>query len=162
MATDYCAANEDAAYLSADPYPCDNTCEMVLSIRSLATALIYFRDRDRRIELLDFRVLCRKVWRRLKADAQVCAGTATGGRAVAGSTGDRYRLQFNDDLEDVHEFTSSFASTSVGSLGSGPLHSIHGNQGGDLRVFEDPKADIGLGIAYQLIDDDASGVARAL
>ena len=163
MATDYCAANEEAAYLSADPFPCDNTCEMVLSIRSLATALIYFRDCDRRNELLDFRVLCRKVWHRLKADARVCAGTATGGRAVARGTGDGYRLQFNQDPDDVQEFTTgSFAESSVASEGAGPLHSIHGDHTDDFCVVEDPKADTGARIAYQLMDDDAPGVADAL
>ena len=83
------------------------------------------------------------------AEARVCAGTVTGDQDMGRCTGDGYRLQFNEDLEDVHEFTSSFASTSVGSVGSGsvgsgPLHSIHG----DETETDD------AGIAYQLMDND--------
>ena len=78
------------------------------------------------------------------AEARVCAGTVTGDQDMGRCTGDGYRLQFNEDLEDVHEFTSSFASTSVGSVGSEPLHSIHG----DETETDD------AGIAYQLMDND--------
>ena len=163
MATDYCAKNEDTAHRSADQYPCDILSQMVLSMRSLATAMIYFRHRDRRCELLDFGVLCRKVCRRLRADARWCTGAATGGRAVALGTGGGYRLQFNQDPDEVREFTTgSFAYSSVASEGTGPLHSIHGEHDGAFCVFEDPKADTGAGIAYQLMDDDAPGVADAL
>ena len=145
MATDYCETNEQKGFVTQNPYPCDQVAQMVLSMRSLATALIFFCDRGRRAELLDFRVLCRKVWRRLKADARLCAGTATGGRAVVRGTGDGYRLQFNQNLDDVHEFSTvdSFTS-SIRSAGSGPLHSVHGDHDHD----ED------AGIAYQLMDDD--------
>ena len=114
---------------------------MVLSMRPLATALIYFCDRGRRDELFDFRVLCRKVWRRLKADAWICAGTATGGRAVARGTGDGYRLQFDKDLEDVQDFPSS--ESSMDPVGSRSL-SADGDQ------------NTGTGISYQLMDDDNS------
>ena len=165
MATDYCSKNQAAAQqsTSTNPYPCDQVAQLVLSMRSLATAIIYFRHRDRRCELLDFGVLCRKVCRRLRADARWCTGAATGGRAVALGTGGGYRLQFNQDPDEVREFTTgSFAYSSVASEGTGPLHSIHGEHDGAFCVFEDPKADTGAGIAYQLMDDDAPGVADAL
>jgi len=122
MATDYCVKSEDTL---DNPYPCVIVSEMVLSMRSLATAGIYFTNRDRRSELLDLRGLWRKVWRRLKADALGCAGAATGGRGVARGTvrtGDGYRLQFNSEL-DLQEFSPC---DSVSSVGSWPLRSTHG------------------------------------
>lgn len=140
MATDYCAASTDDQTI---PYRCDIVAQMVLSMRSLATAFVYFCDRDRRDDLCDFRVLCRKVWRRLKADARLCAGTATGGRDVARGTRDGYRLHFNKDL-DVQEFgaADSFTGSSMRSDGSGPLHATNGHEDADG------------GVSYQLIEDD--------
>ena len=131
MATDYCEKNQNDAFPNENPYPCVNLSTMVLSMRSLATAGIYFTNRDRRSELRDLRGLCRKVWRRLKADALGCASAATGGLGMARGTvgagdGDGYRLQFNQDPDDVREFTTgSFAGSLLASEGTGPLHSIH-------------------------------------
>ena len=139
MATDYCAKNEDTAHRSADQYPCDILSQMVLSMRSLATAMIYFRHRDRRCELLDFGVLYRKVWHRLRADVRWCTGAATG---------DGYRLQFNSE-PDVLEFSpyDSVAGSSVGSVdSSGPLHSTHDS--------DDDGQDEDAGMPYQLMDND--------
>ena len=140
MATDYCAKNQNAAYRDNSPYPCNIVSQMVLSMRSLATAGIYFTNRDRRSELRDLRGLCRKVWRRLKADALGCASAATGGLGVARGTvgagdGDGYRLQFNSE-PDVQEFEQY------------DLHSIHGN--GEDSEDED------AGMAYQLMEDDGT------
>ena len=140
MATDYCADSEDR---HGNPYPCDNVAQMVLSMRSLATALIYFRDRDRRAELFDFRVLCRKLWRRLKADARLCAATATGGRGVARGTGDGYRLQFKKDLESVQEFITESPAASV------------------VTPPGDHNEDGDAGIAYQLMEDDDDATRMA-
>ena len=139
MATDYCAKNEDTAHRSADQYPCDILSQMVLSMRSLATAMIYFRHRDRRCELLDFGVLYRKVWHRLRADVRWCTGAATG---------DGYRLQFNSE-PDVLEF-SPYDSVALSSVGSGPLHAIHGIDDDD---GQDDGQDEDAGIPYQLMDD---------
>jgi len=137
MATDYCVKSEDTL---DNPYPCVIVSEMVLSMRSLATAGIYFTNRDRRSELLDLRGLCRKVWRRLKADALGCARAATGGLGVARGTvgagdGDGYRLQFNSE-PDVQEFEQY------------DLQSTHGN--GEDSEDED------AGMAYQLMEDDGA------
>ena len=71
----------------------------------------------------------------------VCVGTTTGGHTMARGTGDGYPLHFNEEL-DVHDFTSSIASTSVGSR---PPHSIH----------SDATDDDDAGIAYQLMDDNS-------
>ena len=152
MATDYCVKNEDARYRDNSPYPCYNVSQMVLSMRSLATAGIYFTNRDRRSELLDLRGLYRKVWRRLKADALGCASAATGGVGVARGTvgagdGDGYRLQFNSE-PDVQEFEQYDYSVAGSSVGSGPLHSTHGN--GEDSEDED------AGMAYQLMEDDGA------
>jgi len=144
MATDYCATNT-----VGDPYPCDNVSMMVLSMRSLATAGVYFSHRDRRSELLDLRGLCHKVWRRLQADALGCTSAAAGGRRVARKVargtvgpGDGYRLQFNSEPE-VQEFSPYDSVTVAGSsVGSGPLHSIHGID------------DDGQDMSYQLMEDD--------
>ena len=144
MATDYCAKNTDTAWHDKDPYPCNNVSQMVLSMRSLATAGIYFTNRDRRCELRDLRGLCRKVWRRLKADALGCASAATGGRGVARGavgTGGGYRLQFNSE-PDVQEFEPCDYSVAGSSVGSGPLHSIYG-------IDEDEDA----GMSYQLMEE---------
>ena len=138
MATDYCATNEN---LYGNPYPCDNVSQMVLSMRSLATAGIYFTNRDRRSELLDIQGLCRKVWRPLKADALGCASAATGGRGVARGavgTGGGYRLQLTPSP------TCDYSVAGL-SVGSGPLHSIHG-------IDEDEDA----GMCQLMEDDDTA------
>ena len=148
MATDFCAKNQDAARPSADPYPCVLVSQMVLSLRSLATAGIYFANRDRRSELLDLRGLCRKVWRRLRADALGCASAASGGRGVARcavGTGDGYRLQFNSEPE-VQDFEPHEYSVAGSSVGSGPLHSIHG--------IDEDASEEDARMAYQLMEDD--------
>ena len=152
MATEYCEKSQDAAHRDNNPYPCNNVSQMVLSMRSLATAGIYFTNRDRRSELRDLRGLCRKVWRRLKADALGCASAATGGLGVArGSVGagdgDGYRLQFNSE-PDVQEFEQYDYSVAGSSVGSGPLNSTHGN--GEDSEDED------AGMAYQLMEDDGT------
>ena len=152
MATDYCEKNQDAAHRDNNPYPCNNVSQMVLSMRSLATAGIYFTNRDRRSELRDLRGLCRKVWRRLKADALGCVSAATGGLGVARGTvgagdGDGYRLQFNSE-PDVQEFEQYDYSVAGSSVGSGPLNSTHGN--GEDSEDED------AGMAYQLMEDDGT------
>ena len=144
MATDYCAKSQDSHASDSDPYPCDLVSQMVLSMRSLATTGIYFANRERRSELFDLRGLCRKVWRRLKADALGCASAATGGRGVARGavgTGGGYRLQFNSE-PDVQEFEPCDYSVAGSSVGSGPLHSIYG-------IDEDEDA----GMSYQLMEE---------
>ena len=144
MATDHCKKSEDTY---ANPYPCDQVAQMVLSIRSLATAGIFFASHDRRSELLDLRGLCHKVWRRLKADALGGASAACGGRGVARGTvgaGDGYRLQFNSE-PDVQEYSQYDHSVAESSVGSGPWHLSIDDEGGQE---ED------AGVAYQLMDDD--------
>ena len=136
MATDYCAKSQDSHASNSDPYPCDLVSQMVLSMRSLATAGIYFANRDRRSELIDLRGLCRKVWRRLKADALGCTSVGTG---------DGYRLQFNSEPE-VQDFEPHEYSVAGSSVGSGPLHSIHG--------IDEDASEEDARMAYQLMEDD--------
>ena len=148
MATDSCAKSSDAI---DNPYRCDNVSQIVLSMRSLATAGVYFSNRDRRSELLDLRGLCHKIWRRLKSDALGCTSAATGGRGLARGavgTGDGYRLQFNSE-PDVQEFEPYDHSVSESSLGS-PLQSTHGIDEDDQDIGQDADA----GMAYHLMEDE--------
>ena len=101
---------------------------------------VYFSDRGRRDDLFYFRVLCRKVWRRLKAEALWCASAGSNGPG-----GDGHRLQINSE-PDVLEFVPYASVDSGTSAGSGPLHRIH--------AIDEDEVD---GTPYQLMVDDDTG-----
>eukprot|EP00041_Stephanoeca_diplocostata_P037344 m.1407493 g.1407493 ORF g.1407493 m.1407493 type:complete len:543 (+) comp25020_c0_seq1:1168-2796(+) len=63
ITTDYCQ-RKSAALASKDEF-CQLPCEMVLAMRSGATAAVYFWDDDNRSQLLDVRHLLTRLWRRL-------------------------------------------------------------------------------------------------
>ena len=93
LATDYCAAQTTRvnARKSGPEMPCFNGCYMVLAMRPLATAAVYFRDPQRRAELLDYRTLGRKLWRRLSEFFAWAFGLED----------QRHGFRFNRELEEV-------------------------------------------------------------
>ena len=97
MATDFCTTinDKDAATMVS----CDVICEMVLSLRTMATVMVYFANPQCRGELLDHATLRRKVWLRLRGFGQWCCGTAAGDDDAAG-----YRVHFNQALEETTEY----------------------------------------------------------
>ena len=61
---------------------CWNTCILILSLRSLATAAVYFSDPQCRAELLDVGTLGRKFWGRLCGFCAWAVGHESGGRGL--------------------------------------------------------------------------------
>ena len=93
MATNYCAEQSVRVNdrKSGPALPCYTGCYMVLAMRPLATAAVYFRDPRCRAELLNYRTLGRKLWARL-----------TNVFAWALGREDRRRgFRFNRELEEV-------------------------------------------------------------
>ena len=93
MATDYCTDQSERVNTrsSGPALPCYTGCYMVLAMRPLATAAVYFRDSRCRAELWDYRTLGRKLWARLSDFFAWALGRE-----------DRRRgLRFNHKLEEV-------------------------------------------------------------
>ena len=97
MATDYGTAIDNAA--TSLTVNCEFICEMVLSLRTLATVCGHFADLQCRAELLDHRTLRRKVRLRLRGVGRWCCGSVAGDDDAAGC-----RVHFNQWLEEGTEF----------------------------------------------------------
>ena len=93
LATEYCAAQAERVHQakSGPTLGCYEGCYMVLALRPLATAAVYFWDPQCRAELRDYRTLGRKLWHRLSGLAAWTCGRD-----------DRRRgLRFNHELDEV-------------------------------------------------------------
>ena len=76
---------------------CQHVCQMLLALRPLATAAVFFADGQCRRQLLGGALLARRVWLRLRNFAV----WVVGGRE---STGGGDRVRFNPELQQVKEF----------------------------------------------------------
>ena len=74
-------------------------CSVLISVRSLATVLVFFADKPRRDAVYNVRALLSKCWRRLRGTCARRCGVGVRGAASAAD-----RIVFADELEDVREF----------------------------------------------------------
>lgn len=93
IATSYCAEQTERVDRreSGPALGCYYGCYMVLALRPLATAAVYFRDPQCRAELRDYRTFGRKLWARL---SDLFAW-------VLGREDRRRGLRFNRELEEA-------------------------------------------------------------
>jgi len=137
MATDYCTAETTRvdSRNSGPAIECFMGCYMVLALRPLATAAVYFRDPQCRAELRDCRTIGRKLWRRLSDSF-----------AWAFGLDDRRHgtVRFNRQLEGVRIIDDG----DVGEVDAGSDHDGVGGCGGG-----DDGTATGASVRYELMED---------
>ena len=118
---------------------CQHVCQMLLALRPLATAAVFFADGRCRQQLLGGSELARRVWLRLWNVAAWVVG-----RRVTTGGGDRVR--FNSELERVNEFHPGSAIDNPSSSSSSSS-SDDGDFGGGVGD-DNPGTAVGAGVPY--------------
>ena len=68
LSTDWCVQESNiGAKANANQFSCEHACEMVLSLRTLMTVLVYFRTSANRDQLFDWQTLLAKIYYRMLA-----------------------------------------------------------------------------------------------
>eukprot|EP00041_Stephanoeca_diplocostata_P019023 m.403415 g.403415 ORF g.403415 m.403415 type:complete len:553 (+) comp21193_c1_seq2:416-2074(+) len=96
LATDRCASTTTLGTILR----CFAICEMILSLRSLATALVYFTDRQHRVELCNMSELLKLLWRRLTGLCGTRSRHNSGHSALFRNLEEATSQEFGDTLQE--------------------------------------------------------------
>ena len=106
LATVWCSEESTRVILrqSGPALDCHSVCFLILSLRPLATAAVYFGDKQCRVELCDVGTLRRKLWRRFCGFCAWVMRREAKGRGLRFGRGaglEQVRIIDDDDDDDV-------------------------------------------------------------
>lgn len=119
LATVWCSEESNRVTLrkSGPALDCHSVCYLILSLRPLATAAVYFSDKQCRVELCDVGTLRRKLWRRFCGFCAWVVRRESKGRGLRFSRGAGLeQVRIIDDDDDLDP--DSVARTDGGSTGT--------------------------------------------